>query len=123
MRSGSDMSVSSVPLIHHIVGTGVRHLGDHSPCPQHIAVADIRNRSNSPAGHAGPVKELEPFVARALLDYSLHQRNQDIAVANTVGGARKSLVFRQLCRRCRRAETTPEIVVCNTKIDPAVSGL
>src|SRR5579859_3342046 len=99
------------------------HLGDHAPRPQHLAIAYLGDRSNCSAGHACFIEPCEPFVARALLDDSLYQRDENIAVPDSVGRTRKSLVVRQLCHARRSAEPTPEVVICYAEIDPTIRGL
>ena len=42
----------------HGAGACMRHLGDHVPCPQHLAIADFGNCSNGPAGYATIIEPL-----------------------------------------------------------------
>src|SRR5215471_14321818 len=49
----------------YIAGTGVRHLGNHAPCSQHFAVADLADCL---------IEDFEPFVARALLNNCSYDR-------------------------------------------------
>jgi hypothetical protein len=57
----------------------------HSACLQDLAVADLCDCPNGPAGHAAVIKPLEPVVSRALLDHRLYERDQDIPVPHSVG--------------------------------------
>src|SRR5262245_22633345 len=101
----------------------MRHLRNHAPHPQYLALADFPDGSNGPARHADSVELGEPFVSWALLDDRLQQRDEDVAVANPAGRVCKSRVVCQLRRAGRRAEAVPEIVIGDAEVDPTVSGL
>jgi hypothetical protein len=53
----------------------MRHLGNHSACLQDLAIADLCDCPNGPAGHAAVIKPLESVVSRALLDHRPYERD------------------------------------------------
>jgi hypothetical protein len=56
--------MDGTPNSPYIAGIGVRHLGDHAPRSQHVAVADLADCSNGSTRHITLIEDFEPFVAR-----------------------------------------------------------